>query len=239
MQASPGVLSPTLYRLCQSLLRHTWARLCRVTVSGLEHLPPAGPVIICPKHQRWEDIPVVGLAFPKPLHYIAKVELFTTPGVREFLTALGGVPVDRATPRATLSSFRRLLPILEKRGSLVIFPEGTYYQGRVGPGKHRLIQFLLKLQERDGLGLLSFVPVGLSYHRRTLGFEARVRVGPPLSAPRARQAEDLTHRLLAAIHELSYEGGNWGGGSGTCDPRPPSRKLAKLHFPFEIFHRQG
>ncbi len=209
---TPAMLSPTVYRLCQGLLRHTWARLCRVTVSGLEHLPPGGPVIICPKHQRWEDIPVVGLAFPKPLHYIAKVELFTTPGIREFLTALGGVPVDRATPRATLSSFRRLLPILEARGSLVLFPEGTYFKGRVGPGKHRLIQFLLQLQEKNGLGLLPFVPVGLSYHPRTLGFEAQVRIGPPLSTPRARQAEDLTRRLLAAIHELSYEVDFGGGG---------------------------
>ncbi len=198
------MLSPTLYRLCQGLLSRTWARLCRVKVRGLEHLPPRGPAIICPKHQRWEDIPVLGLALPPPMHYIAKVELFTTPGVREFLSRLGGVPVDRATPRATLSSFRRLLPILETRGYLVLFPEGTYVKDQVGPGKHRLIQFLLQLQEKNGLGLLPFVPVGLSYQPRTLGFDAWVRIGPPLSTPRARQAEDLTRRLLAAIRELSY-----------------------------------
>lgn len=198
------MLSPGLYRLCQALLGHTFARLCRLTVTGLEHLPAAGPAIICPKHQRWEDIPVLGLALPMPMHYIAKVELFTSPGIREFLTALGGVPVDRTTPRATLSSFRRLLPILEARGYLVLFPEGTYVKGRVGPGKHRLIQYLLKLQEQNGLGLLPFVPVGLSYHPRTVGLEVRVRIGVPLSTPRAHQAEDLTRRLLAAIQNLSF-----------------------------------
>jgi 1-acyl-sn-glycerol-3-phosphate acyltransferase len=174
-----------------------------VTVAGVEHLPP-GPAVICPKHQRWEDIPVLGMAFPTPMHYIAKVELFTTPGVREFLSALGGVPVDRSSPRATLSSFRRLLPILKQRGYLVLFPEGTYFRERVGPGKHRLIKFLLKLQEQNGLGLLPFVPVGVSYQSRTLGFEARVQIGPPLSAPRSHQAQDLTCRLMAAIGELSY-----------------------------------
>jgi 1-acyl-sn-glycerol-3-phosphate acyltransferase len=194
--------SPTLYRLCQGLLRHTWARIFRVSVSGLEHLPP-GPAVLCPKHQRWEDIPVVGLALPPPLFYIAKVELFTTPGVREFLRALGGIPVDRASPRATLSSFRQLLPLLARRAYLVLFPEGTYVPGRVGPGKHRLIQYLLSLQERNGCGPLPFIPVGISYRPRTVGFEARVRLGPPLYAPRSGLAPALTTRLMAAIGELS------------------------------------
>jgi len=194
--------SPTLYRLCRALVRHTWARVCRVQVAGLEHLPP-GPAVLCPKHQRWEDIPVVGLALPPPLFYIAKVELFTTPGVREFLRALGGIPVDRASPRATLSSFRQLPPLLARRAYLVLFPEGTYVPGRVGPGKHRLIQYLLSLQERNGCGPLPFIPVGISYRPRRVGFEARVRLGPPLYAPRSRLAPALTTRLMAAIGELS------------------------------------
>ncbi len=83
-------------------------------MEGLEHLPARGPAIICPKHQRWEDIPVIGMALPPPPHYIAKVELFQQPVVRELLGAWGGVPVDRQNPRATLSSFRRLLPLLTR-----------------------------------------------------------------------------------------------------------------------------
>jgi 1-acyl-sn-glycerol-3-phosphate acyltransferase len=196
-------LSPTCYRLGRWLIRQTLGRFFALRVEGLEYLPARGPAIICPKHQRWEDIPVIGMALPPPQHYIAKVELFRTPVVRELLGAWGGVPVDRKDPRSTLSSFKRLLPLLLKRASLVLFPEGTYFVGRVGPGKHRLIQLLLKLQNRQGLGFLPFVPVGIAYEPRSWGYTVQVRLGPPLVAPGPRQAPALTDALMDRIARLS------------------------------------
>jgi 1-acyl-sn-glycerol-3-phosphate acyltransferase len=196
-------LSPGLYRFCRFLAGQTFQRLYRLQVQGLEHLPSQGPVILCPKHQRWEDIPVVGLALPRPLYYIAKVELFRQPFVREFLRALGGVPIDRQSPRATLSSFRALLPLLKQRAALVVFPEGTYVHGRVGPGKHRLLQLLLKLQGSNGLKTLPFIPVGISYRPRTPGYEVSVMLGPPLTVPNASQAPSLTQALMEQIVRLS------------------------------------
>jgi 1-acyl-sn-glycerol-3-phosphate acyltransferase len=197
-------LSPAIYRFCRGVLRYTWARLHPVQVEGLEHLPASGPAIICPKHQRWEDIIAVGVALPPPLYYIAKAELFVTPLQREFLRALGGVPVDRQNPRATLSSFRQLLPLLQHQAYIVLFPEGTYFRGRMGPGKHRLVQMILKLQEQNGLQALPFVPVGLSYEStpRSSGWSVTVRVGTPLSAPGAKQAVGLTQAIMEKIARL-------------------------------------
>jgi 1-acyl-sn-glycerol-3-phosphate acyltransferase len=196
-------LSPRLYLLGRGLMRLTVGQKFALKVEGLEHLPSRGPAIICPKHQRWEDIPVVGMALPPLLHYIAKVELFQRPVQREILGAWGGVPIDRQNPRATLSSFRRLLPILAQGAYVVLFPEGTYFLGSMGPGKHRLIQLLLKLQGQDGLGFLPFVPVGVAYEPRGWGYTARVRVGPPLIAPGPRLAPALTEALMARIARLS------------------------------------
>ncbi|MFH1595795.1 MAG: lysophospholipid acyltransferase family protein [Pseudomonadota bacterium] len=196
-------LSPNFYRLSRWLTRQTLGRVFSLRVQGLEHLPVQGPAVICPKHQRWEDIPVIGMALPPPLHYIAKVELFQYPFVRELLGAWGGVPVDRRRPRATLSSFKRLLPLLEQGAYIVLFPEGTYFRGAVGPGKHRLIQLLLKLQGQNGLGLLPFVPVGVAYHPGSFGWEVKVKVGPPLSLCDARQAPALTTALMEQIARLS------------------------------------
>jgi 1-acyl-sn-glycerol-3-phosphate acyltransferase len=197
-------LSPTIYRFCRGVLRYTWGRLHPVQVEGLEHLPAMGPAIICPKHQRWEDIIAVGVALPPLLYYIAKAELFVTPLQGEFLRALGGVPVDRQNPRATLSSFRQLLPLLQQQAYIVLFPEGTYFKGRMGPGKHRLVQMILKLQEQNGLGPLPFVPVGLAYENspRSSGWRVRVRVGTPLSVPGAKQAEGLTQAIMEKIARL-------------------------------------
>jgi 1-acyl-sn-glycerol-3-phosphate acyltransferase len=196
-------LSPTFYRLCRWLTRQTIGRVFTVRVEGLEHLPARGPAIICPKHQRWEDIPVIGMALPPLPHYIAKVELFQQPVVREMMGALGGVPVDRQNPRATLSSFRRLLPLLNQRAFIVVFPEGTYVPGRVGLGKHRLIQLLLKLQGQEGLGFLPFVPVGVAYKPRNWGSTVHVKLGPALMAPGPRQAQALTDALMEHIARLS------------------------------------
>jgi 1-acyl-sn-glycerol-3-phosphate acyltransferase len=196
-------LSPTFYRFGRWLCRQTVGRYFSLEVHGLENLPARGPAIICPKHQRWEDIPLVGVALPPPLHYIAKAELFRQPMVRELLGAWGGVPLDRQNPRATLSSFKRLLPLLEERAYVVLFPEGTYVRGSVGPGKHRLIQLLLKLQNRDGLGLLPFVPVGVAYRTGAWGYRVEVTLGPALYATQPRQAPALTSALMAQIARLS------------------------------------
>ena len=196
-------LSPNFYRLGRWFCRQTIGRYFALKVRGLENLPAQGPAIICPKHQRWEDIPLIGLALPPPLHYIAKAELFQQPVIRELLGAWGGVPLDRQNPRATLSSFRRLLPLLQDGAYVVLFPEGTYVRGRVGPGKHRLIQMLLKLQHRDGLGLLPFVPVGVSYHPLERGCRVEVNLGPPLRAALPKQAPVLTSELMAQIARLS------------------------------------
>ncbi len=199
-------LAPSFYRLSRWLTRQTFGRLYVLRVRGLEHLPVRGPAIICPKHQRWEDIPVVGMALPPLLHYIAKVELFRYPVVRELLGAWGGVPLDRRRPRATLSSFKRLAPLLQQGAFVVLFPEGTYVRGRVGPGKHRLLQLLLKLQGREGgegLGLLPFVPLGLAYRPRAWGCEVEVNLGPPLRVKEPKQATELAAALMAQIGRLS------------------------------------
>jgi 1-acyl-sn-glycerol-3-phosphate acyltransferase len=199
----PRSLSPNFYRFGRWLTRQTLGRYFCLNIQGLEYLPAKGPAIICPKHQRWEDIPVIGMALPPPLHYIAKVELFRRPFIREVLGAWGGVPVDRQHPRATLSSFKRLGPLLSRGAYLVLFPEGTYFRGEVGPGKHRLIQLLLKLQGLNGLKLLPFVPVGVSYRARARGCEVEVRLGPPLYAARPRQAPALTAAVMEQVRRLS------------------------------------
>lgn len=196
-------LSPNFYRLGRWFCRQTLGRYFSLEVRGLKNLPAQGPVIICPKHQRWEDIPLIGMALPPPLHYIAKAELFQYPVIRELLGAWGGVPLDRNRPRATLSSFKRLAPLLRERAHVVLFPEGTYFRGAVGPGKHRLIQLLLKLQNRDGLGLLPFVPVGLAYLPLARGCRVQVSLGPPLRAARPGQASPLTSGLMEQIARLS------------------------------------
>ena len=61
-------------------------------------MPEKGPFILLPKHQRWEDIPIIDLALQKPLYYIAKYELFNNVLFRWFITSAGGIPLNRERP---------------------------------------------------------------------------------------------------------------------------------------------
>lgn len=184
------------------LTQQSFQRYFRLQVEGLEHWPNGKAAILCPKHQRWEDVPIVGLTFPKPLYYVAKVELFHTVASRKLCEALGGIPLDRNRPQATLSTFRTLQSILRRREQIVLFPEGTYVPGEVGPGKYRFVQLLLRLQKHLPQACLPFVPMGITYTPEPPGYQVMVRIGPPVNATDPKKAEALTQEIMAAIDRL-------------------------------------
>jgi 1-acyl-sn-glycerol-3-phosphate acyltransferase len=71
-QVQRDKLVPWFYLGLRWLTGQTLQRYFRLQVEGLEHWPQQGAAVICPKHQRWEDVPIVGLTFPRPLYYVAK-----------------------------------------------------------------------------------------------------------------------------------------------------------------------
>ena len=164
-------------------------------------LPDHGPMIILPKHQYWTDIPIISLTFDPLLYFVAKKELFHYPLIRDYLSLLGGIPVDRKQSLRTLDSFRTLVSLLRAGEKIVIFPEGTYFRKEVGSGKSRLLQMILRFQGELGYQI-PFVPVGIRYGERS-GWRRRVEVciGPPLFAEKESDAILLTCR---AMEEISH-----------------------------------
>jgi 1-acyl-sn-glycerol-3-phosphate acyltransferase len=173
----------------------------RIETEKRTTLPNHGPMIILPKHQYWTDIPIISLAFKPLLYFVAKKELFQYPLIREYLSLLGGLPVDRKQSIRTLDSFKVLVSLLRAGEKIVIFPEGTYIRNGVGSGKSRLLQMILKFQSELGYPI-PFIPVGIRYGERS-GWRRRVEVciGSPLYAERESDAISLTHR---AIEEISH-----------------------------------
>jgi 1-acyl-sn-glycerol-3-phosphate acyltransferase len=177
----------------------------QVRVEGLANLPEKGPVFLIPKHQQWWDVPLLGHVVPRPLYFLAKQELFRSSLGRYFISRLGGIPVDRESPIKSLATFRELVLLLRQEAFLVLFPEGTYYPGAMGPGKWRLVQMILRLQNKKALRSVLFIPVGISYERRSGSGKTRftLRIGEPLQEPDPCRAEDFTAQLLSRIKELS------------------------------------
>jgi 1-acyl-sn-glycerol-3-phosphate acyltransferase len=177
----------------------------RVKTQGLHHLPSQGPAVLIPKHQQWWDVPLLGTFIPRPLSFLAKKELFASAPLRFYISRIGGIAIDRGNPIKSLNTFRSLLPLLERKSFLVLFPEGTYYPGIVGPGKWRLIQMILRLQQKQALAPISFIPIGISYDSiASKGSRVvEISVGPALSETNPYQAEDFTKELLSQVKRLS------------------------------------
>jgi len=165
-------------------------------------LPDQGPVIILPKHQYWTDIPIISLAFEPLLYFVAKQELFKYPLIRNYLSFLGGLPVDRKQSIRSLDSFKALVSLLKAGEKIVIFPEGTYFRNEVGSGKSRLLQMILRFQAELGVPI-PFVPVGIRYGERSR-WRRRVEVciGSPLFAEGESDAIPLTHQAMEEISRL-------------------------------------
>jgi 1-acyl-sn-glycerol-3-phosphate acyltransferase len=191
-----------VYSVTKRLAQMVFSIFYRIETEWKTTLPDRGPMIILPKHQYWTDIPIVSLAFKPLLYFVAKKELFKYPLIRDYLSFLGGLPVDRKQSIRTLDSFKALVSLLRAGEKIVIFPEGTYVRNGVGSGKSRLLEMILRFQSELGYSI-PFIPVGIRYGGRS-GWRRRVEVciGSPLFAEKDCDAVPLTHRAIEEISRL-------------------------------------
>jgi 1-acyl-sn-glycerol-3-phosphate acyltransferase len=93
-------------------------------VEGQEHVPPNGPIVVCPNHFGTLDPPMVPAFLPRAdLWSMAKSEYFRKPFTRWLFTAYHAFPVVRHT--ADRAALRRSFDLLKAGHALVIYPEGT------------------------------------------------------------------------------------------------------------------
>jgi 1-acyl-sn-glycerol-3-phosphate acyltransferase len=166
-------------------------------IDGVNNLPKKSAFILLPKHQRWEDIPLLGLATPRPLYYIAKSELFTHPLSNWFLRSLGGIPLNRQRPLESRHSLKSLISLLREGEGAVVFPEGTYYSNKMGPGHVGMIRLILSRVTPP------FIPVGVRYSRKGFRTLVQVNYGKPFYAEAGTSPSALLDRMMKQIAELS------------------------------------
>ena len=182
-------------------------RFYRVRISGQEHVPRRGPAIVCANHNSLLDIPFLVMASPRPIWFMAKVELFKGVG-RPLFHALGGFPVRRGVN--DLRAVDTGLAVLEAGRVLGMFPEGTR-------SPEELLPFLpgaawLALARGASMvpaaisGAAESLPRGSRFPRRTnvtVGFAEPIAVELELDPQRrAERAAELTAELRRRVEGL-------------------------------------
>ena len=108
----------------------------RIVVTGAEHLPMVGPVLIASQHQSAFDTLVWMNLVPRPA-YVMKRELTRIPLVGPMLLLAGMIPLERGGGAASLRQLLREVDRAIADGrQVVIFPEGT----RVAAGQEVALQ---------------------------------------------------------------------------------------------------
>ncbi len=169
----------------------------RIHVKGLEGLPEGISFVLMPKHQRWEDIPILGLSIGRPLYYIAKYELFQNVLSRWYISSLGGIPVNRKRPLESRESFKMMMELLRTGEGIVIFPEGTYYRNSMGAGHIGLIRMILSRLA------IPFIPVGIRYSKRGWKINVGIKIGRPYYGDQSTSIEELIDHIMKEIASLS------------------------------------
>lgn len=112
-----------LYRFGHFLFRIFFRLFHRFRVEGVENVPTHGGVLLVANHASLVDPPLLGVAMRRPVHFMAKAELYKIPLLRWALPRVNAFPVRRGG--ADRSAIRTSIELL-KRGEVIgIFPEGT------------------------------------------------------------------------------------------------------------------
>ncbi|HSO56911.1 MAG TPA: lysophospholipid acyltransferase family protein [Paenisporosarcina sp.] len=122
-----------MYQFAKNLVWTTLKPIYRFDIKGLEHFPKTGGVLVCSNHINALDPPVVGITAPRPVHFMAKEELFNLPILKPLLPKLNAFPVKRGL--SDREALRKALSLLKSGDVMGLFPEGTRSKdGKLGKG---------------------------------------------------------------------------------------------------------
>jgi len=226
--------------------RKLWAPIllraggAKLVVQGQENVDPCRSTVYASNHQSTIDIPVLFIALPVNLRFIAKSQLRWVPLLGWYLWLAGHIFVDRGKTRRAIASLDRAVRQIHSGVSLIVFAEGTRSpNGRVLPFKKGPFALAIKAKVPicpvtvEGSGKL----MPKNSWKITPG-EIHVKIGRPIETAHLQESD--REKLMCTVRDLiigqSLQLGGRGGdrvvaigakgveGVGST-PTPEERKL--------------
>ncbi|MBN1822949.1 MAG: (d)CMP kinase [Endomicrobiales bacterium] len=193
------IKSHWLYYAGRFMFRVLYAAIWRNRVSGHGNIPETGGVIIAPNHMSYADPPLVGSSMKRPLHFMAKKELFAMPVLGFLIKRTNAFPVKRG--QQDVGAFKAAFRLLQSGEALLVFPEGTRSKdGNIG-------------KARAGIGMIAVnagvpvVPVRVTNSGK-LGQLKPLKVvfGKPLNPPKEKTRESYQKFAEKIVEEIKKLG---------------------------------
>ena len=110
------------YNFAKKLSSGVLRFLYPMKIEGRENVPESGALIVYGNHISMKDPIMVGYALGRPVHFMAKSELFKGKLFNRIFSALGAFPVDRGG--ADMKAVRTSIRLLSDNEALGMFPQG-------------------------------------------------------------------------------------------------------------------
>ena len=212
-----------MYAIVRGVLQPALLIYLRLSRQGREHARVRGGLLVAANHRSFLDPFVIGVSLPwrRAMNHVAKIELFEKRWQGWLLSRLGAFPIRRAEADEEAMKTARL--VLERGGTVCIFPEGTRIRtGSLAAPKRGVGRLALE----TGAPVLPLAVLGTEQVRRGWRIRPRkvkIRAGRPMTFPQAEHpspalAASVTARIWPNI-ELQWE--DLGG-------LPPMRRAAVI-----------
>ena len=190
----------TFYSFAKSVAYGVFKPWYRVKAIGVENIPKEGGVLLCCNHINNFDPIVLGIMAPRPVHYMAKEEIFRVPVLGSIVRKCNAFPVKRGM--SDREALRKGLSVLKDGHVLGLFPEGTRSKtGELGKGLAGSGFFALKTDAY-------VVPCAIIGPYKSLR-KLKVVYGRPIAMEEAKKtkasAEQVTELIMSEIHKLIKE----------------------------------
>lgn len=183
----------------------------RPWIRGKENIPQSGPAILASNHNAVWDSVFLPMMIDREVVFMGKADYFTGTGLKgwatkEFMRAVGTIPVDRSGGRASEAALKAGLKRLGEGELFGIYPEGTrspdgrLYRGKTGVARLALLSGAPVIPVAM-IGTHAAQPIGQKIPSRT---NIGMVIGEPLDFSRYKGLDKDRYVLRAITDEIMY-----------------------------------